>query len=172
MLESTHEHSYMNSGTISLTALLQGKLDQNSVRNSLSPTQQLVDQNNTLICHANGFLCGQHGICCGIFFSCFLFIKFIVDLIVMILRLMEIHRLTAAPLGFGMTILSASYNLYLASILTSVFNSQAPRLQALEPEPTTTRIEEAIRDPVDENKKKEEHLYPIVHHLTRALSPV
>ena len=33
---------------------------------------------------------------CGIYFSCFLFIKLIVDLIVMILRHMEINRLTGA----------------------------------------------------------------------------
>ena len=67
----------------------------------------------------------------GIYFSCFLFIKLIVDLIVMILRHMEINRLTGASLGFGKTLLSASYNLFLTSILTSVFNPQAPLLQAL-----------------------------------------
>ena len=88
---------------------------------------------------------------CGTYFSCFLFIKVIVDLIVMILRHMEINRLTSASLGFGKTLLSASYNLFLTSILTSVFNFQAPLLQALELEPTPARIEEEIRDPVDEN---------------------
>ena len=46
MLESTHEHSYPNSGTISLLALLHGKLCKNSHENSLSPTQQFMDQNN------------------------------------------------------------------------------------------------------------------------------
>ena len=49
MLESTHEHSYMNSLTISLSALLQGKLCRNFHENSLSPTPQLMDQNNILI---------------------------------------------------------------------------------------------------------------------------
>ena len=109
---------------------------------------------------------------CGIYFSCFLFIKLIVDLIVMILRHMEINRLTGASLGLGKTLLSASYNLFLTSILTSVFNPQAPLLQALEPEPMPTRIEDETRDPADGNKKKEEHLYPIVHCSTTALSPV
>ena len=109
---------------------------------------------------------------CGIYFSCFLFIQLIVDLVVMILRHMEINRLTGALLGFGKTLLSASYNLFLASILTSMFNPQAPFLRALAPEPTPTRIEDETRDPVDENKKKEEHLYPFVHCPTRALSPV
>ena len=90
----------------------------------------------------------------------------------MTLRHMEINRLTGALLGFGKTLLSASYNLFLTSILTSVFNPQAPLLQALEPEPPPTRIEDETRDPVDENKKKEEHLYPIVHCPTAAISPI
>ena len=109
---------------------------------------------------------------CGIYFSCFPFVKLIVDLIVMILRHMEINRLTGAPLRFGKTLLSASYNLFLTSILTSVFNPPAPLLQALEPEPTPARIEDETRDPADESKKKEEHLYLIVHCSTRAPSPV
>ena len=87
----------------------------------------------------------------------------------MILRHMEINRLTGASLEFGKTLLSASYNLFLTSILTSVLNPQAPLLQALEPERMPTRREDETRD---ENKKKEEHLYPIVHCPTTALSPV
>ena len=85
---------------------------------------------------------------------------------------METNRLTGASLGFGKTLLSAPYNLFLTSILTSMFNPQAPLLQALEPEPTATRIEDETRDPADENKKKEEHLYLMVHCPTTALSPV
>ena len=109
---------------------------------------------------------------CGIDFSCFLFIKLIVDFIVMILRHMEILRLNGASPGFGRTFLSAFYNLFLTSLLTSVFNPQAPLLQALEPEPTRTRIEDETRDSADENKKKNEHLYPIVHCSSKALSRV
>ena len=90
----------------------------------------------------------------------------------MILRHMEINRLTGASLGFGKTLLSASYNFFLTSILTSVFNPQAPILQALEPEPMPTRIEDKARAPADGHKQKEEHLYPIVHCPTTAFSPV
>ena len=109
---------------------------------------------------------------CGIYFSCSLFIKLIVDLIVTVLRHMEINRLTGASLGFGKTFLSSSHNLFLTSILTSMFNPEDLLLQALEPEPRPTRIEDETRDPVDENKKKEEHLFPMVHCRTTALSPV
>ena len=92
---------------------------------------------------------------CGLYFSCFLFIKLIIDRKVMILRHMEINRLTSASLGFGKTLLSSSYNLFLTSILTSVYNPQAPHLQTLEPEPTPTRIENEARVPADENEKKQ-----------------
>ena len=109
---------------------------------------------------------------CGIYFSCFLFVKLIVYLIVKILRHMENNRLTDASVGFGKTLLSASYNLFLTSILTSVFNPQALLLEAFEPEPIATRKEDETRDPADENKKKEEHLYPIVRCPTMALCPV
>ena len=111
---------------------------------------------------------------CGIYFSTFLFIKLIVDLIVMILRQKKINSLTGASHGFGKTLLSASYNLFLTSILTSLFNIQPPSssLRALEPESTPTRIEDETRDPADEMKRKEEHLYSMVHCPTTALSPV
>ena len=46
MPESKNEHSYLNSGTISLSGLPQGKLRKNSQENSLSPTQQFMDHNN------------------------------------------------------------------------------------------------------------------------------
>ena len=105
---------------------------------------------------------------CGKYFSCFLFIKLIDHLIVMDLRHMEINRLTGASLRFGKKFLSASYNYFLTSILTSMFNHQALLLQALEPEPKPTRVEDETRDPVDENKKKEEQLYPLVHCPTTA----
>ena len=195
MLESTHKHSHLNSGTIFLSALLQGKLYKNFVENSLSPTQWIMDQNNIFLMPRERtsmwtiwfppttskislwtFLDRSHTfwIFFGIDFSCFLCIKLIVDLIVMILRQMEIHRLTGASPKFGKTLLSASYKLFstLTSTLTSVFNPQAPLLQALEPEPTSTKIKDETREPVDENKKKEEHHYPIVYHPSVALAHV
>ena len=90
----------------------------------------------------------------------------------MALRHSETQRFTGASLGFGKTLLSASYNLFLTFILTSVINPRTPVLRALEPEPTPAKLEDETRDPAHENKKKEEHLYPIAHHPTTALFPV
>ena len=77
---------------------------------------------------------------------------------------MEINRLIGASLGFGKAHLSASHKIFITSALTSVFNPQAPLLQALETEPTLARIKNETRDPVDENRRNEEHIYPIVPH--------
>ena len=177
MLGSINKPSYQTSGSIFLWALLQERFYKKShfPQHSNSRTRTIF-----LFCSTNRLLCGQnyfpqllqkpvYGHCwinylsCGIlwnFFFCFLFIKLIVELIVTVLKHIEIQSLTGALLGSGKTLLSASYNLFSTSYLTSVFNPQAPLLQALEP----TRLEDEIGDP------KEEHLYPIVHHPTTALS--
>ena len=45
---------------------------------------------------------------CGIYFSVFLFFKLKIDLVVMVIRHLEITKRTSASLGFGKTLLSAS----------------------------------------------------------------
>ena len=67
---------------------------------------------------------------CGIYFSVFLFIKLIIDMVAMIVRYMEIDKLTGSNLGFGKTLLSASYNIFLTSVLTSIYSPRSPALTA------------------------------------------
>ena len=69
---------------------------------------------------------------CGIHFSVFLFKKLIIDVVVMIVRYMEINKIIGSTLGFGKTVLSALYNFFLTTILTSVYNPRAPVLVAVE----------------------------------------
>ena len=57
---------------------------------------------------------------CGIYFSVSLFIKLIFDVVVMIVRYMEIEKITGSTFGFDKTLLSASYNIFLTSVLTSM----------------------------------------------------
>ena len=59
---------------------------------------------------------------CGTYFSVFLFLKLLIHLVVIIIRHMEIKRMTSASLGFDKTLLSASYNFFLTSVLTSRSN--------------------------------------------------
>ena len=49
---------------------------------------------------------------CEIYFSFFLFIKLLIDMVVMIVRYIEIDKITGSTLGFGKTLLSASYNIF------------------------------------------------------------
>ena len=55
-----------------------------------------------------------------------------IDVVVMVIRHLEIVAITAASLGFGKTLLSASYNISLMSVLTSMYDPRAPTLAAVE----------------------------------------
>ena len=113
------------------------------------------------------------------FFSVSLLFKLRVALIVMSMRQMAIKKLTGASLGFGKTILSASYNMFLTSVSTSVCDPQAPALVGIEEKKINPNLEvelNAIRS--DEgSKRKDENLYPIMNltafiSLPLPLSPV
>ena len=74
---------------------------------------------------------------CGIYFCVFLFFKLIIHVVVMVIRHLEISRLTGASLGFGKNLLSASYNIFLMSVLTSMYDPRSPTLAAVEEERKT-----------------------------------
>ena len=99
---------------------------------------------------------------CGIYFSVFLFFKLIIDVVVMVIRHLEISRMTGASLGFGKTLLSASYNIFLTSVLTSMYDPRAPTFAAVEEERKTLYNEEELTDIRNDRKKKEEHIYPVM----------
>ena len=69
--------------------------------------------------------------------------------------------MTGASLGFGKTLLSASYNIFLMSVLTSMYDPRAPRLAAVEEERKTFCSVEELYDIRDDTKTKEEHIYPV-----------
>ena len=59
---------------------------------------------------------------CGAYFASFLLVKFLIDILVTILRALEIHRLSKQTTGFWKILLGATYNLFVLSIFTSVFS--------------------------------------------------
>ena len=71
---------------------------------------------------------------CGIYFSMFLFFKLIIVVVVVVIRHLEITKMTGASLGFGTTLLSASYNIFRMSVLSSMYDPRAPTLAAVEEE--------------------------------------
>ena len=50
----------------------------------------------------------------------------------MVKRQLELPKMTGASLGFGKTLLTASYNIFLMSVLTSMYDPRAPRLAVVE----------------------------------------
>ena len=97
---------------------------------------------------------------CGIYFSVLLFFKLNIDVVVMVIRHLEITKITGASLWFSKTLLSASYNIFLKSVLTSMFDPRAPTLSAVEEERKTLCNEEELHDMRTCTKNKEEHIHP------------
>ena len=93
-------------------------------------------------------------------------------MVVMMVRYMEIHKLTGSTLGFGKTLLSASYNIFLTSILTSMYSLRAPALTAVEHMEVGPCVKNDMHEVKEDAKKKEEHLYPTMSTVTLPLSPV
>ena len=111
---------------------------------------------------------------CGIYFSVFLLLKLIIDVVVMVIRHLEISRMTGASLGFGKTLLSASYNIFLTSVLTSMYDPRAPTLAAVEEERKILHNEEELHDMKKDTKKKGEHIYPVMSpaQFNQAVIPI
>ena len=116
---------------------------------------------------------------CGIYFSVFLFLKLNMDLIVMVIRHMEINKLTGASLGFRKTLLSASYDIFMTSVLTSVFDPHAPSPAAIKQNEINPKLGVELKEMRTEKdpNQKDEHLYPIMnptafHSLSFPLAPV
>ena len=83
---------------------------------------------------------------------------------------MEINRMTGASLGFGKTLLSASYNIFLTSVMTSMYNPQAGGLVSDAPKKVNPRVDLELYNMRDDAKKKEEHLYPVVNSTALGFS--
>ena len=91
----------------------------------------------------------------------------------MVIRHLEITKMTGASLGFGKTLLSASYNIFLKLVLTSMYDPRAPTLAAVEGRKTLCN-EEELHDMRDDIKKKEELIYPVMSpaQFDQAVTPI
>ena len=91
----------------------------------------------------------------------------------MVKRHLEITKMTGASLGFGKTFLSASYNIFLMSVLTSMYNPRAYARPDRRREKTLCN-EEELHDIRDDIKKKEEQIYPVVSpaQFNQAVTPI
>ena len=69
---------------------------------------------------------------CGTYFLVFLHFKLNIDVVVIILRHLEITKRTSSLLEIGWTLLNAAYNIFLMSVLTSMYDTFAPTLAVVE----------------------------------------
>ena len=91
---------------------------------------------------------------CGNYLFVFSFFKHNIDVVVMVVRYLEITKRTGASLGFGKALLSVSYNIFLMSVWTSMYDPRASTLAALEEERKTLCNEEELNDMGEVTKKK------------------
>ena len=111
---------------------------------------------------------------CGIYFSMFQFFKLFIDVVVMVIRHLEITKMTGASLGFGKTLLSASYNLFLMSVLTSMYDPRAPTLAAVEEERKTLCNAQELNDIRDDTQKEDDYIYPVMSpaQFNQGITPI
>ena len=107
---------------------------------------------------------------CGIYFSVFLFIKLIIDMVVKIVRYIEVDKMTGSTIGFGETLWSASYLLFL-TILTSIYNPRALVLAGVEHTEVGSSAENGTHEVKADAKRKKEHLSPAMSTVKLPLSP-
>ena len=77
--------------------------------------------------------------------------KLILDIVVTVMRNLEIHRIAGRSVSFGKFLLSATYNLFIVSILISVYSPAKP-------------IESSTPIAV-EMQGSTEHIYPSIQTL-------
>ena len=93
-------------------------------------------------------------------------------MVVIIVRYMEIIKITGSTPGFGKTLLSASYNIFLRTVLTFMFNPRAPAIAAVEHMEVCPCAKIDMHEVKVHAKKKEEHLHSAMSTVTLPLSPV
>ena len=99
---------------------------------------------------------------CGIWFAIFFFIKLTRDIVVTVRRTLELHRITGRSVSFGKVQISATYNLFMVSILSSVYSPAKPI--------------ESLTPMVVEMQESTEHNYPSIqtqpNNAPNTVSPV
>ena len=68
-------------------------------------------------------LLGYYIQCLGNFFACFLLVKFLIDVVVIVLRGLEIRKVSGATFGFVRTMLGATYHLFVLSLQTPMYET-------------------------------------------------
>ena len=68
-------------------------------------------------------LLGYYIQCLGNFFACFLLVKTLIDVVVIVLRRLEIRKVSGATFGFVRTMLGATFHLFVLSLQTPMYET-------------------------------------------------
>ena len=77
---------------------------------------------------------------CENYFSVFLLLKIIKDLIIRIVRHMEINRMTGDSFGLCRTLLNSSNKIFITLLMTSIYNPRATGLISARPKKMDLRV--------------------------------
>ena len=78
--------------------------------------------------------------------------------------------MTGASLGFGKTLLSTSYNIFLTSVMTSKYNPQGSGFASDAPKKFDPKAKRELYEMREDTKKKEEHVYPKINSAALGFS--
>ena len=98
-ISGTH---YYNSRTIYLVSFISPDFFNNQFVETFGQIQYIIER-------------------CGIFFAAFLFIKLLIDIVLCLIRAMQINKITDAYIHFGKALFAATFDLMSVPILTSIF---------------------------------------------------
>ena len=105
--------------------------------------------------------------CLGNFFACFLLVKFVIDVVVIVLRGLEIRKISGATFGFVRTMLGATFHLFVLSLQTPMYENEENKRTSNGP-PQNLAGNRPISAPMYEENPT--LLYPQVHLMNNPIA--
>ena len=96
--------NYYNSRTIYLDSFISPDFFNNQFVETFGKIQYIIER-------------------CGIFFAAFLFMKLLIDIVLCLIRAMQINKITDASIHFGKALFAATFDLMSVPILTSIYQA-------------------------------------------------
>ena len=96
--------NYYNSRTIYLDSLISPDFFNNQFVETFGKIQYIIER-------------------CGIFFAAFLFIKLLIDIVLCLIRAMQVNKITDASIHFGKALFAATFDLVSVPILTPIYQA-------------------------------------------------
>ena len=105
--------------------------------------------------------------CLGNFFACFLLVKFVIDVVVIVLRGLEFRKVSGATFGFVRTMLGATFHLFVLSLQTPMYENEENKRTSNGP-PQNLAGNRPISAPMYEENST--LLYPQVHLMNNPIA--